>query len=174
MIERDLPLELVLAKGMYLSVTCAEDVPFIDLEDAVASASGTALGSYRLDQHVEACGVWPRGEVPADWLAPVTADVPTLLNQRRARSVHATAHGPPGGGAPGERIAGRDRETYYDHPIAILTGPGAWSNGDWESLRSGFHPRARVFGKPSNGAFTPSDNPLIGREWHIRVQGATP
>jgi len=58
-------------------------------------------------------------------------------------------------------------DTYYDHPIAVLTGPGAWSNGDWESLRSGFHPRARVFGKPSNGAFTPSDNPLLGADWHF-------
>ncbi|MDX1500993.1 MAG: S41 family peptidase [Thermoanaerobaculia bacterium] len=60
-----------------------------------------------------------------------------------------------------------DPDTYYDHPIAVLTGPGAFSNGDWESLRSGFHPRARVFGKPTNGAFTPSDNPFLGVEWHF-------
>jgi hypothetical protein len=60
-----------------------------------------------------------------------------------------------------------DPATYYDHPIAVLTGPGAFSNGDWESLRTGFHPRARVFGKPTNGAFTPSDNPFLGRDWHF-------
>lgn len=61
-----------------------------------------------------------------------------------------------------------DPSTYYDHPIAILTGPGAISNGDWESLRSRFHPRARVFGKPSNGAFTIYDNPYLGEEWTFR------
>lgn len=78
-VERDLPLELVLAKGMYLSATCAEDVPFIDRQAATRASIGTALGTYRLDQHLEACEVWPRGEVPEDWLAPVASDVPVLL-----------------------------------------------------------------------------------------------
>jgi len=31
--------------------------------------------------------------------------------------------------------------TFYDKPIAVLIGPGAVSNGDWESLRIGYHPR---------------------------------
>lgn len=78
-VERDLPLELVLAKGMYLSATCAEDVPFIDRSAASAAATGTSLGTYRLEQHVAACDVWPRGPVPKDWLDPVVSDVPTLL-----------------------------------------------------------------------------------------------
>jgi len=60
-----------------------------------------------------------------------------------------------------------DPTTFYARPIAVLTGPGAWSNGDWESLRTALHPRARVFGKPTNGAFTPSDNPFLGAEWHF-------
>jgi C-terminal processing protease CtpA/Prc len=60
-----------------------------------------------------------------------------------------------------------DPRTYYDRPIAVLTGPGAVSNGDWESLRLRFHPRARVFGKPSNGAFTTSDYPDLGPEWYV-------
>ncbi len=78
-IERDLPLELVLAKGMYLSVTCAEDAPFIDRETALADAEGTVLGTYRLDQHLAACAEWPRGPVPDDWLSPVTSEAPVLL-----------------------------------------------------------------------------------------------
>lgn len=52
--------------------------------------------------------------------------------------------------------------SYYDKPIAVLTGPGAVSNGDWESLRLGFHPMARVFGKPTCGAYTLSDYPDLG------------
>jgi C-terminal processing protease CtpA/Prc len=50
-----------------------------------------------------------------------------------------------------------DPETFYDRPIAVLTGPGAVSNGDWESLRTRFHPEVRTFGRPSNGAFTSSE-----------------
>ena len=44
-----------------------------------------------------------------------------------------------------------DPTTYYDKPIAVLTGTDAVSNGDWESLRMGFRPMVRTFGKPSNG-----------------------
>jgi len=57
--------------------------------------------------------------------------------------------------------------TFYDKPIAVLTGPGAVSNGDWESLRMGFHPMVRTFGKASNGAFTLSDTPHLGDDWYF-------
>ena len=60
-----------------------------------------------------------------------------------------------------------NQNTYYDKPIAVLIGPGAVSNGDWESLRMGFHPRVRRFGKPTNGAFTLSDFPDLGNDWHF-------
>jgi hypothetical protein len=55
--------------------------------------------------------------------------------------------------------------TFYDNPIAVLIGPGAVSNGDWESLRMGFHPMVRTFGKSTNGAFTLSDFPNLGDDW---------
>lgn len=55
-----------------------------------------------------------------------------------------------------------DPESFYDKPIAVLTGPGAVSNGDWESVRLGFHPNSRVFGKPTSGAFTLNDYPDLG------------
>jgi len=54
--------------------------------------------------------------------------------------------------------------SYYDKPIAVLTGPGAVSNGDWESYRLGLHPMSRVFGKPTNGAYTLSDQPNLGNQ----------
>lgn len=44
--------------------------------------------------------------------------------------------------------------SFYDKPIAVLTGPNAFSNGDWESVRMQFHPMVRTFGKSTNGAFT--------------------
>ncbi|MFO7690245.1 MAG: S41 family peptidase, partial [Cryobacterium sp.] len=49
-------------------------------------------------------------------------------------------------------IAGKD--TGYSKPLAVLTGPGAWSMGDWETYRTALRPgNTRTFGKPTNGAF---------------------
>jgi hypothetical protein len=43
----------------------------------------------------------------------------------------------------------------YDHPIAVLTGPGAVSQGDHFALRLTLHPRTRTFGKPTAAGFGP-------------------
>ncbi|HET9620371.1 MAG TPA: alpha/beta fold hydrolase [Kofleriaceae bacterium] len=68
-----------LSYGEHLSVTCAEDVPFIT-QDAIDHAiAGTYLRGFRVNQQVAACREWPRGEIPADFHAPVTSDVPVLL-----------------------------------------------------------------------------------------------
>lgn len=45
-----------------------------------------------------------------------------------------------------------DPATYYDHPIAILTGPLAGSSGDSVTYLLAAHPRARRFGRPTNGS----------------------
>ncbi len=58
-----------------------------------------------------------------------------------------------------------DPNTSYDKPIAVLTGPNSVSAGDSETLRMSFHPKARLFGKATNGAFTLSDFPNIGSDW---------
>ncbi|HEX3126446.1 MAG TPA: alpha/beta hydrolase [Thermoanaerobaculia bacterium] len=68
-----------LSLGTYLSVTCAEDVPLIDPEEAKRLAQGTFLGTYRVDQQVRACSVWPRGKVPPGFAGDVRSDVPVLL-----------------------------------------------------------------------------------------------
>ena len=41
----------------------------------------------------------------------------------------------------------------FDHPIAVLIGPGCWSAGDWNAFRMRFHPMTRFFGEPTNGGF---------------------
>src|SRR4029450_8558591 len=56
------------ADGMYLSVTCAEEVPFINQEEAANLTAGNPFGNYRVFQQTRACGMWPRGEIPADFL----------------------------------------------------------------------------------------------------------
>ena len=68
-----------LALGMYLSIVCAEDVPFIRDAEIEPASTGTFLGRYLVDEYRAACGVWRRGVVPADVHVPLTARVPALL-----------------------------------------------------------------------------------------------
>ena len=65
--------------GMFLSVTCAEDLPRVN-EAAIRRASqGTVLGTYRLDQQLGACRVWPRATTDRTASQPVRSSIPTLL-----------------------------------------------------------------------------------------------
>jgi hypothetical protein len=59
---------------------------------------------------------------------------------------------------------------YYDRPIAVLTGPQAWSAGDINPFRMRFHPMVRFFGFPTNGSYSwtePWDGPLW-ETWYYR------
>lgn len=67
------------SNGLYLSVTCAEDVPWIPPGEGERAAAGTFLGDYRLRQQRAACALWPRGRVPASYLRPVRSAVPVLI-----------------------------------------------------------------------------------------------
>lgn len=67
------------SNGMYLSVTCAEDLPWIKPGEGERMGANTFLGDYRLRQQREACALWPRGEVRRDYADPVHADVPVLI-----------------------------------------------------------------------------------------------
>jgi pimeloyl-ACP methyl ester carboxylesterase len=68
-----------IADGMYLSVTCAEDVPFIDQGEAAAANAGNPFGNYRVEQQTRACSMWPRGKIPADYYQPVSSNIPVLI-----------------------------------------------------------------------------------------------
>jgi pimeloyl-ACP methyl ester carboxylesterase len=52
--------------GMYLSVTCAEDIPFITGSAADHAPNGSRLGDYRVRQQLAACSEWPQRPAPAD------------------------------------------------------------------------------------------------------------
>ena len=68
-----------IADGMYLSVTCAEDVPFIDQEEAARLNAGNPFGNYRVFQQTRACSMWPQGKIPPDFLEPVSSNIPVLI-----------------------------------------------------------------------------------------------
>ena len=68
-----------IADGMYLSVTCAEDVPFIDQKEAAWINAANPFGDYRVFQQTRACGMWPRAKIPDDFRDPVSSNVPVLI-----------------------------------------------------------------------------------------------
>lgn len=67
------------ATGMYLSVTCAEDLPWIKPGVGERNGVNTFLGDYRLRQQREDCDLWPRGEIPKDYAATTRSNVPVLI-----------------------------------------------------------------------------------------------
>jgi pimeloyl-ACP methyl ester carboxylesterase len=68
------------AGGLYLSITCAEDLPWIKKGEGEGERyEQTFLGTYRLRQQREACTLWPQGEVARDYFEPVSSHIPTLL-----------------------------------------------------------------------------------------------
>lgn len=67
------------SNGMYLSVTCAEDLPWIKPGEGERNAENTFLGDYRLRQQRAACALWPRGDIPKGYAEPTRAGVPALI-----------------------------------------------------------------------------------------------
>lgn len=65
------------ATGLYLSVTCAEDLPWV--KPGEGNGDDTFLGDYRLRQQREACVLWPRGEIPKDYSQTIRSDKPALI-----------------------------------------------------------------------------------------------
>lgn len=67
------------AMGMWMSVTCGEDVPFITDAEMARETKGTYLGDFRVRAQREMCTTWPRPNVPASFTDPVRSDRPVLL-----------------------------------------------------------------------------------------------
>ena len=69
-------LNEMLSRGMELSVLCAEDYPFIDMD---ADYSDTLMGNLFLQIIDLQCKVWPHGDIPNGFHDPVLSDAPVLL-----------------------------------------------------------------------------------------------
>ena len=67
------------SNGMYLTVTCAEDLPWIRPGEGERIGENTFLGDYRLRQQRAACDLWPRGAIPKGYAEPTRADAPALI-----------------------------------------------------------------------------------------------
>jgi hypothetical protein len=62
--------------------------------------------------------------------------------------------------------------SWYDKPIAILTGPNCASNGDMTAYRFGYHPMVRFFGKSTTTALSYYAEILTYPEWILWCQSA--
>jgi pimeloyl-ACP methyl ester carboxylesterase len=110
-----------IADGTYLSVTCAEDVPFIDPDQAAKLNTGNPFGNYRVFQQTRACRLWPQGQIPEGYHEPVTSDAPVLIFSGQMDPVT-----PPQGGEEVARRLPKSRHIVIPqggHGIEGLTNP---------------------------------------------------
>lgn len=68
-----------ISRGLFLSVVCAEDVPFITDADIKKETDGTDLGDFQVRAYREYCSVWPKGTPAKDYFEPIRTKVPVLL-----------------------------------------------------------------------------------------------
>jgi len=68
-----------LARGMYLTVTCSEGVPFITEQMIGEEAKGSFVGETRVRAHIAACKEWARGTISPSYVDLVKSDAPVLM-----------------------------------------------------------------------------------------------
>jgi len=81
------------SNGLYLSITCAEDLPWIKPGEGERLSANTFLGDYRLRQQREACALWPRATIPKDYSESTKGDAPVLILTGEWDPVTPPAHG---------------------------------------------------------------------------------
>ena len=74
-------------------MTCAEDLPFVDVEHEIESSAGTALGMYRMQRQLDTCEIWPQGAPDPRLHEPLASDIPTLLISGALDPVTPAANG---------------------------------------------------------------------------------
>ncbi len=68
-----------LAEGLNLSVTCAEDIPFITRSDVARTSADSFEGDLRVRAQQRACRIWDVAPAPRSFVAPVRSDAPILM-----------------------------------------------------------------------------------------------
>jgi len=111
-----------LAQGMFFSVTCSEDIPFIDPSQVAARTAGSFLGDYRVRQQMAACAVWPHARIEPGHREAIHSDVPVLLVSGERDPVTPPAFA--------ERTA-----RYLTHAVQVVVPYGAHGGDDPCSLQ---------------------------------------
>jgi pimeloyl-ACP methyl ester carboxylesterase len=112
--------------GLFFSITCSEDIPFVREQHVDPETRDTFLGDYRLRQQQAACREWPRSDLPDTYRAPVQTTVPTLF-----------VRGDEDGGTPlwfTDRVA----RGFSNHATVTVRGQG---HTEWNSCVAGIYER---------------------------------
>lgn len=72
-------MDLAVKAGANLSVTCAEELPFVTEEAVRASSAGSFEGDARVRAQQRACRIWNVRPVPESHGRPVHSDAPVLM-----------------------------------------------------------------------------------------------
>jgi pimeloyl-ACP methyl ester carboxylesterase len=110
-----------LSRGMYLSVTCSESVPFISGQEVAPESRGTFVGETRVRSHMGACKEWPRGNISRSFTDPIKSKLPILMF-----SGEVDGSTPPSLGAKAMKYLSNARQIrarYYGHQ---LNSPCMW------------------------------------------------
>lgn len=65
--------------GLFLEITCSEDIPFIREDEIACETEGAFLGDYRVRQQQAACKRWPKASLSKGYRQPVQSSVPTVF-----------------------------------------------------------------------------------------------
>jgi pimeloyl-ACP methyl ester carboxylesterase len=109
------------SNGMYLSITCAEDLPWIKPGEGERLAKDTFLGDYRLRQQREACALWPRAQIESNYSEPVRSSLPVLIFTGQWDPVTPPSNG--------ERVA-----RYFTNALHVVVPQGGHGFGGLEGL----------------------------------------
>jgi pimeloyl-ACP methyl ester carboxylesterase len=157
-----------LSTGVYLSVSCAEQ---LDRVDEAARRQATAglefFDDVPLEQLERACAVWPHATLDAAFHEPVESAVPTLLLSGRFDPVTPPAYA--------EQLAGQLGDAR--HVVVDALSHGVWHNGCAPELIASF------FLEPDPGALDPACLEQLERQpaflspngpWRSAAQSAEP
>jgi pimeloyl-ACP methyl ester carboxylesterase len=72
-------LEGILTRGLFFSVTCSQDIPFIKAAEVSERTAGSFLGDYRVRRQTAACALWPHARIDPAEREAIHSDVPVLL-----------------------------------------------------------------------------------------------
>jgi pimeloyl-ACP methyl ester carboxylesterase len=65
--------------GMQLSVLCSEDASQVSARELKEETSSSVFASHLIGSQLDACAMWPKGKVEADYYRPVVSNVPVLV-----------------------------------------------------------------------------------------------
>ena len=122
--------------GMQLSVLCSEDASRVSADELAHQTSKSVFGAHLIGSQLDACAMWPRGTVNADYYRPVKSDVPVLVLSGEVDPVT-----PP---VWGESVV--KHLSHGKHLIVPSTGHGVVMTPVRESHRERLH-RPRIGGR---------------------------